>query len=153
MIQPTGGAGDQALTLPGQIQAFYDAPIHARVSGYLKRWYADIGTPVKSGQILAEIDTPRPRPAARPGQGRPRHRHRQPAARPDHRQALERPAHPGRGLPAGGRREERRPQGQGLAGQRRARQRRPAGGAGVVQADHRPVRRGGHQPLHRHRRP
>ena len=44
--------------LPGDVQAFNDAPIHARVSGYLKRWYADIGTPVKAGQVLAEIDTP-----------------------------------------------------------------------------------------------
>src|SRR5580658_757478 len=53
-----GDAGGQALVLPGAVQAFYDAPIHARVSGYLKRWYADIGSPVKAGQLLAEIDTP-----------------------------------------------------------------------------------------------
>jgi RND family efflux transporter MFP subunit len=51
-------AGGQALVLPGAVQAFYDAPIHARVSGYLKRWYVDIGSPVKAGQLLAEIDTP-----------------------------------------------------------------------------------------------
>ncbi len=54
----TGDSGGGALVLPGDIQAFNDAPIHARVSGYLKKWYADIGAPVKSGQILAEIDTP-----------------------------------------------------------------------------------------------
>jgi multidrug efflux system membrane fusion protein len=53
-----GGANDGVLLLPGNVQAFYDAPIHARVSGYLKRWYADIGTQVKAGQVLAEIDTP-----------------------------------------------------------------------------------------------
>jgi RND family efflux transporter MFP subunit len=53
-----GDAGGQALVLPGAVQAFYDAPIHARVSGYLKRWYADIGSRVKAGQLLAEIDTP-----------------------------------------------------------------------------------------------
>jgi membrane fusion protein, multidrug efflux system len=52
------GMFDGVLVLPGNVQAFYDAPIHARVSGYLKRWYADIGTPVKAGQLLAEIDTP-----------------------------------------------------------------------------------------------
>src|SRR6202040_2603495 len=46
------------LALPGDVQAFYTAPIHARVSGYLKRWYVDIGTPVKAGQVLADIDTP-----------------------------------------------------------------------------------------------
>lgn len=53
-----GSATGGSLVLPGNIQAFYDAPIHARVSGYLKRWYADIGTSVKAGQLLAEIDTP-----------------------------------------------------------------------------------------------
>lgn len=52
------GAGERQLALPGDVQAFYTAPIHARVSGYLKRWYVDIGTPVKAGQTLADIDTP-----------------------------------------------------------------------------------------------
>jgi RND family efflux transporter MFP subunit len=52
------GGGERQLALPGDVQAFYTAPIHARVSGYLKRWYADIGTPVKAGQTLADIDTP-----------------------------------------------------------------------------------------------
>jgi RND family efflux transporter MFP subunit len=50
--------GAQALTLPGNIQAFTSAPIHARTNGYLKRWYVDIGQPVKAGQLLADIDTP-----------------------------------------------------------------------------------------------
>jgi RND family efflux transporter MFP subunit len=44
--------------LPGNTQAFTDAPIYARASGYLKRWYFDIGTHVKQGQLLAEIETP-----------------------------------------------------------------------------------------------
>ncbi|HEX4184152.1 MAG TPA: efflux RND transporter periplasmic adaptor subunit [Caulobacteraceae bacterium] len=57
LIDVSAAAGG-SLVLPGNIQAFYDAPIHARVSGYLKRWYADIGTRVKAGQLLAEIDTP-----------------------------------------------------------------------------------------------
>jgi RND family efflux transporter MFP subunit len=52
------GGGERQLALPGDVQAFYTAPIHARVSGYLKRWYADIGTPVKAGQTLADVDTP-----------------------------------------------------------------------------------------------
>ncbi|MGZ6016250.1 MAG: efflux RND transporter periplasmic adaptor subunit, partial [Phenylobacterium sp.] len=52
------GGGQRQLDLPGDVQAFYTAPIHARVSGYLKRWYVDIGTPVKAGQVLADIDTP-----------------------------------------------------------------------------------------------
>jgi RND family efflux transporter MFP subunit len=46
------------LTLPGSVQAKYDAPIYARTNGYLKRWFVDIGAHVKSGQLLAEIDAP-----------------------------------------------------------------------------------------------
>ena len=46
------------LSLPGNVQANYDAPIYARTNGYLKRWLVDIGTPVKAGQVLAEIDAP-----------------------------------------------------------------------------------------------
>jgi RND family efflux transporter MFP subunit len=57
-VAPAPPDGDQALVLPGNIQAFYDAQIHARVSGYLKHWYQDIGARVKTGQILADIDTP-----------------------------------------------------------------------------------------------
>ena len=44
--------------LPGNAQAFTDTPIYARTSGYLKKWYADIGAHVKAGQLLAEIETP-----------------------------------------------------------------------------------------------
>jgi RND family efflux transporter MFP subunit len=58
LISPTTVGGDQGLVLPGNIQAFYDAQIHARVGGYLKHWYLDIGARVKTGQLLAEIDTP-----------------------------------------------------------------------------------------------
>jgi RND family efflux transporter MFP subunit len=46
------------LTLPAQLQAFISAPIHSRVSGYLKDWKVDIGATVKQGQLLAQIDTP-----------------------------------------------------------------------------------------------
>jgi multidrug efflux system membrane fusion protein len=48
----------QTLTLPAQVQAFQNAGIHSRVPGYLKAWYVDIGTPVRKGQVLAEVDTP-----------------------------------------------------------------------------------------------
>jgi multidrug efflux pump subunit AcrA (membrane-fusion protein) len=44
--------------LPGSAQAFTDTPIYARTSGYLKKWYLDIGARVKQGELLAEIDTP-----------------------------------------------------------------------------------------------
>ena len=46
------------LNLPGQTQAYTEAPIYAQVNGYLKKWYSDIGAKVKTGDILAEIDTP-----------------------------------------------------------------------------------------------
>jgi len=46
------------LILPGNLQANYEAPIYARTSGYLKRWLVDIGTPVKAGQLLGEIESP-----------------------------------------------------------------------------------------------
>ncbi len=53
----TAGAG-AALELPGRLEAYSRAPIYARVSGYLKSWTVDIGTKVKAGQLLAEIETP-----------------------------------------------------------------------------------------------
>ena len=46
------------LILPGDVQPWINAPIYARVSGYLRKWYADIGTRVKAGQLLADLDTP-----------------------------------------------------------------------------------------------
>jgi RND family efflux transporter MFP subunit len=58
VIHPRPGAMKDEVVLPGNIQAFTDAPIYARASGYLKRWSADIGARVKAGQVLAEIDAP-----------------------------------------------------------------------------------------------
>ncbi len=46
------------LVLPGAVQAYVEAPIYARTSGYLRSWRTDIGTPVVKGQLLGEIDTP-----------------------------------------------------------------------------------------------
>jgi RND family efflux transporter MFP subunit len=57
-VKPHGGPGKDTLVLPGSVQAFFEAPIYARTSGYLKTWHTDIGTPVKKGQLLAEIETP-----------------------------------------------------------------------------------------------
>lgn len=51
-------AAATTLDLPGRLEAYARAPIYARVSGYLKSWKADIGTRVKAGQLLAEIETP-----------------------------------------------------------------------------------------------
>lgn len=47
-----------ALTLPGTIQALHEGAIYARVPGYVQRWYADIGSVVRAGQVLADIDAP-----------------------------------------------------------------------------------------------
>jgi RND family efflux transporter MFP subunit len=58
VITPKAGAGEQKLTLPGTVQAWYEAPIYARVPGYLKDWYFDYGAHVKKGDVLAEIETP-----------------------------------------------------------------------------------------------
>ena len=58
VVSPTAGAPTQELVLPGDMQAFTYAPIYARTSGYVKRWYFDIGGRVKQGQLLAEIETP-----------------------------------------------------------------------------------------------
>jgi RND family efflux transporter MFP subunit len=46
------------FSLPGRLEAYSQAQIYARVSGYLKDWKADIGASVKAGDLLAEIDAP-----------------------------------------------------------------------------------------------
>jgi multidrug efflux system membrane fusion protein len=58
VMHPTVEAGQDELVLPGSLQAFSDAPIYARASGYLIRWTHDIGSHVKQGELLAEIDAP-----------------------------------------------------------------------------------------------
>lgn len=58
LASPKNATEDQHLTLPAEVQAFYTAPIHARVNGYVRMWYHDIGAPVKAGDVLARIDTP-----------------------------------------------------------------------------------------------
>ena len=58
VVFPQEGAPTQEIVLPGNTQAFSDAPIYARTSGYLKRWYFDIGAHVQKGQLVAEIETP-----------------------------------------------------------------------------------------------
>ena len=58
VISPELGVGGQELVLPGDVEANFQAPIYARISGYVKMWYQDIGAHVKAGQLLAEIDTP-----------------------------------------------------------------------------------------------
>jgi len=57
-VKPTATQGSEALVLPGSVQAYYEAPIYARTNGYLRAWHTNIGTAVKQGQLLAEIETP-----------------------------------------------------------------------------------------------
>src|SRR6266849_3482574 len=58
VIKPTAEPASEELTLPAQLQAFVESPIYSRTNGYLLRWYKDIGSKVKKGDLLAEIDTP-----------------------------------------------------------------------------------------------
>lgn len=58
VVHPKRGALKDEIVLPGNIQAFTISPIYARTSGYLKKWYVDIGGHVKSGDLLAEIESP-----------------------------------------------------------------------------------------------
>jgi len=57
-IAPTRAASGEELVLPGTVQAYSEARIYARTNGYLKSWLVDIGSAVRKGQLLAEIDTP-----------------------------------------------------------------------------------------------
>jgi len=58
VFHPTREAAAEEVVLPGNIQAFVDAPIFARTNGYLKKWYHDIGSRVQKGELLAEIESP-----------------------------------------------------------------------------------------------
>ncbi|ACC75549.1 efflux RND transporter periplasmic adaptor subunit [Paraburkholderia phymatum] len=59
VVTPTQADGSTGVTvLPGTLRGYVESPIYARATGYLLRWYADIGARVKEGQLLAELDTP-----------------------------------------------------------------------------------------------
>ena len=58
VTHPSVSGVTSELQLPGNTQAFDDTPIYARTNGYLKRWFVDIGTRVKAGQLMATIETP-----------------------------------------------------------------------------------------------
>src|ERR1700756_5877358 len=58
VVKPERLAASVSVELPGQTQAYIQAPVFAQTSGYLKTWYFDIGAHVKAGDVLAEIDTP-----------------------------------------------------------------------------------------------
>jgi RND family efflux transporter MFP subunit len=58
LVTPASVSNHAVLDLPGRLEAYIQAPIYARVPGYLKSWKYDIGAKVKAGDVLAEIDTP-----------------------------------------------------------------------------------------------
>jgi len=58
VIHAKPSAATTALTLPATLQALQSAPIYARTSGYIRKWFVDIGDPVRPGQLLAVIDAP-----------------------------------------------------------------------------------------------
>ena len=58
VVHPLSEKPDEELVLPGSLLAYEESPIYARTSGYLVRWYKDIGSRVKEGELLATIDTP-----------------------------------------------------------------------------------------------
>jgi RND family efflux transporter MFP subunit len=58
VIHATVESAEEDLVLPGSMQAYVESPIYARTNGYLKKWYHDIGSRVRQGELLADIDTP-----------------------------------------------------------------------------------------------
>lgn len=58
VVHPLAEKPDEELVLPGSLLAYEESPIYARTSGYLVRWYKDIGSRVNEGELLATIDTP-----------------------------------------------------------------------------------------------
>lgn len=58
VVKPSSEPAADELVLPAQLQAYVESPIYARTNGYLLHWYRDMGTRVKKGELLADIDTP-----------------------------------------------------------------------------------------------
>jgi RND family efflux transporter MFP subunit len=58
VVAPKEGSSDRAISLPGSVQPLEETTIYARASGYVRKWYVDIGDKVKEGQLLVELDTP-----------------------------------------------------------------------------------------------
>src|SRR5437016_7020436 len=56
VVSPKPVPATETITLPGNIVGWYEAPIYARVTGYVKMWYKDYGGQVKKGNVLAEIN-------------------------------------------------------------------------------------------------
>src|SRR6266852_8932008 len=58
VVMPATESASEELTLPAQLQAYVESSLYSRTNGYLLRWHKDIGSQVRKGDLLAEIDTP-----------------------------------------------------------------------------------------------
>jgi RND family efflux transporter MFP subunit len=58
VVSPKPVPATESITLPSTMVGWYEAPIYARVTGYVKMWYKGFGDRVKEGDVLAEINTP-----------------------------------------------------------------------------------------------
>lgn len=58
VTHPKTGEQGETLVLPGTLQGYVQSPIAARASGYLRKWYKDIGSRVQQGEVLADIESP-----------------------------------------------------------------------------------------------
>ena len=153
VVLPDARVLKATIDLPGRLEAYYRAPIFARVSGYLKSWSADIGAKVKAGPGDRRNRGAGPRPAAVAGarrSGEPGGQREIVGGHVDASQIADRLEFR---FDAGNRRTLRRSLQQEGRGQFRPSQCRAAGGPGGLQEDHGAVRRGGHRPRHRRRRP
>ncbi|MGO8992909.1 MAG: efflux RND transporter periplasmic adaptor subunit [Polyangiaceae bacterium] len=58
VVTPKLGSSDKALSLPGSVQPLEETVLYARASGYIRKWFVDIGDKAKEGQLLADVETP-----------------------------------------------------------------------------------------------
>ena len=58
IVHPKAEPPQEELVLPSTLQASTESPIYARTNGYLKNWHKDIGSRVRQGELLADIETP-----------------------------------------------------------------------------------------------
>lgn len=58
VVHPAPGSAADNLVLPGNVEGYIEAPIFSRTNGYLKKWFFDIGSHVRKGQLLATVETP-----------------------------------------------------------------------------------------------
>lgn len=58
VVQASDKGADAQLTLPSTVESYNESLLYARTQGYVKKWFKDIGMPVKKGDVLVELETP-----------------------------------------------------------------------------------------------